>query len=88
MSKVMSKPPPNEAVASSEPKSKEFHERIEECFNIALCRQDNVIQEQKRIRRRVDYFVAKLEEQFGATYFSEGEEEGANYVPHDINIIT
>ncbi|KAG5533322.1 hypothetical protein RHGRI_027497 [Rhododendron griersonianum] len=94
-SKVMSEPPPNEAVASSEPKSKEFHERVEECFNITFCRQDNIIKgqdniikEQKRIRRRVDYFVAKLEEQFGATYFSEGEEEDANYVPHDINIIT
>ncbi|KAF7131534.1 hypothetical protein RHSIM_Rhsim09G0159300 [Rhododendron simsii] len=98
-SKAMSEPPPNEAVASSEPKSKEFHERVEECFNITFCGQDNIIKElaeqkkniikeQKRIRRRVDYFVAKLEEQFGATYFSEGEEEDANYVPHDINIIT
>ncbi|XP_058182424.1 uncharacterized protein LOC131300541 [Rhododendron vialii] len=94
-SKAMSEPPPNEAVASSEPKSKEFHERVEECFNITFCGQDNIIKEQKniikeqkRIRRRVDYFVAKLEEQFGATYFSEGEEEDTNYVPHDINIIT
>ncbi|XP_058182428.1 uncharacterized protein LOC131300545 [Rhododendron vialii] len=101
-SKAMSEPPPNEAVASSEPKSKEFHERVEECFNITFCRQDNIIQEQKniireqknmikeqkRIRRRVDYLVTKLEKQFGATYFSEGEEEDANYVPHDINIIT
>ncbi|KAF7132394.1 hypothetical protein RHSIM_Rhsim09G0162400 [Rhododendron simsii] len=94
-SKAMSEPPPNEAVASSEPKSKEFYERVEECFNITFCGQDNIIKEQKniikeqkRIRRRVDYFVAKLEEQYGATYFSEGEEEDANYVPHDINIIT
>ncbi|XP_058182421.1 uncharacterized protein LOC131300538 [Rhododendron vialii] len=87
-SKAMSEPPPNEAVASSDPKSKEFHERVEECFNITFCGQDNIIKEQKRIQRRVDYFVAKLKEQFGATYFSEGEEEDANYVPHDINIIT
>ncbi|KAI8539929.1 hypothetical protein RHMOL_Rhmol09G0220900 [Rhododendron molle] len=94
-SKVISEPPPNEAVASSEPKSKEFHERVEECFNVTFCRQDNIIKgqdniikEQKRIRRRVDYFVAKLEKQLGATYFSEGEEEDANYVPHDINIVT
>ncbi|XP_058183998.1 uncharacterized protein LOC131301639 [Rhododendron vialii] len=93
--KALSEPPPNEAVASSEPKSKEFHERVEECFNISFCRQDNIIKEQKniikeqkRIRRRIDYFVAKLEEQFGATYFSDEEEEDANYVPHDINIIT
>ncbi|XP_058182423.1 uncharacterized protein LOC131300540 [Rhododendron vialii] len=87
-SEAMSEPPPNEAVASSKPKSKEFHERVEECFNIIFCSQDNIIKEQKRIQRRVDYFVEKLEEQFGATYFSEGEEEDTNYVPHDINIIT
>ncbi|KAG5533320.1 hypothetical protein RHGRI_027495 [Rhododendron griersonianum] len=87
-SKAMSEPPPNEAVASSEPKSKEFHERVEECFNITFCRHDNIIKEQKRIRKRVDYFVTKLEEQFGATYFSEGGEEDANYGPHDINIIS
>ncbi|KAG5533318.1 hypothetical protein RHGRI_027493 [Rhododendron griersonianum] len=87
-SKAMSEPPPNEAVASSEPNSKEFHERVEECFNITFCHQDNIIKEQKRIRKRVDYFVTKLEEQFGATYISEGEEEDANYVPHDINIIS
>ncbi|KAF7133000.1 hypothetical protein RHSIM_Rhsim09G0161000 [Rhododendron simsii] len=87
-SKAMFEPPPNEAVASSEPKSKEFHERVEECFNIIFCSQDNIIKEQKRTQRRVDYFVAKLKEQFGATYFSEGDEVDANYVPHDINIIT
>ncbi|KAF7131599.1 hypothetical protein RHSIM_Rhsim09G0160000 [Rhododendron simsii] len=39
--KAMSEAPPNEAVASSEPKSKEFYERVDECFNIAICRQHN-----------------------------------------------
>ncbi|KAF7131846.1 hypothetical protein RHSIM_Rhsim09G0159800 [Rhododendron simsii] len=56
-SKAISEPPPNEAVASSKPKSKEFHERVEECFNITFCRQDNIIKEQKRIRRRVDKLI-------------------------------
>ncbi|KAI8539910.1 hypothetical protein RHMOL_Rhmol09G0219500 [Rhododendron molle] len=38
-SKALSEPPPNEAVASSEPKSKEFYERVDECFNITSSRQ-------------------------------------------------
>ncbi|KAF7131728.1 hypothetical protein RHSIM_Rhsim09G0161900 [Rhododendron simsii] len=80
-SKTVSEPAPNEAVASSKPKSKEFHERVEEWFNIIFCRQENIIKEQKRIRRRVAYCVTKLEDQFGAPYFSEGEEEDPTYVP-------
>ncbi|KAG5533329.1 hypothetical protein RHGRI_027504 [Rhododendron griersonianum] len=80
-SKAVSEPTQNEAVASSKPKSKEFHERVEEWFDIIFCRQENIIKEQKRIRRRVDYGVTKLEDQFGAPYFSEGEEEDPTYVP-------
>ncbi|KAI8539933.1 hypothetical protein RHMOL_Rhmol09G0221300 [Rhododendron molle] len=80
-SKAVSEPAPNEAVASSKPKSKEFNERAEEWFNIIFRRQENIIKEQKRIRRRVDYSVTKLEDQFGAPYFSEGEEEDPTYVP-------
>ncbi|KAG5533316.1 hypothetical protein RHGRI_027491 [Rhododendron griersonianum] len=38
-SKAIFEPPPNEAVASSEPKSKELYERVDECFNITSCRQ-------------------------------------------------
>ncbi|XP_058182416.1 uncharacterized protein LOC131300535 [Rhododendron vialii] len=38
-SQAMSEPPPNEAVASSEPKSKEFYERVDECFKITIRRQ-------------------------------------------------
>ncbi|KAG5533324.1 hypothetical protein RHGRI_027499 [Rhododendron griersonianum] len=73
--KAMSEPPPNEAVASYKPKSKEFNERVEEWFNIIFCCQDNIINEQKRIQKRGDYCVTKLEDQFGAPYFLEGEEE-------------
>ncbi|KAF7133515.1 hypothetical protein RHSIM_Rhsim09G0162600 [Rhododendron simsii] len=81
--KPVSEPPPNEAVASSKPKSKEFNERVEEWFNIIFCRQDNIINEQKRIRRRGDYCVTKWEDQFGAPYFSEGEEEDPTCVPDE-----
>ncbi|KAF7133332.1 hypothetical protein RHSIM_Rhsim09G0161700 [Rhododendron simsii] len=42
---------------------------------------ENIIKEQKRIQRRVAYCVTKLEDQFGAPYFSEGEEEDPTYVP-------
>ncbi|KAG5533327.1 hypothetical protein RHGRI_027502 [Rhododendron griersonianum] len=42
---------------------------------------ENIIKEQKRIWRRVDYGVKKLEDQFGAPYFSVGEEEDPTYVP-------
>ncbi|KAH7840860.1 hypothetical protein Vadar_022599 [Vaccinium darrowii] len=84
--KDMFEPSPSEAIASFKPKFKGFQRRVKEWFNIISSRQDDIIKGHNRIRRRVDYCVAKLGEQSSAPYVSdgsEGEEEDPSYVPDE-----
>ncbi|XP_057465634.1 uncharacterized protein LOC130755258 isoform X2 [Actinidia eriantha] len=64
---------------TQEPKSKDIKTRIDEWFQMLLCRQIEIAEEQKkdynRLRRWVDFCVTELEKLGDAKYKSESEEE-------------
>ncbi|XP_057510020.1 uncharacterized protein LOC130792514 [Actinidia eriantha] len=67
------------ATSTQEPKSKDIKTRIDEWFQMFLCRQTEIAKEQKkdynRLRRRVDFCVTELEKLGDVKYKSESEEE-------------
>ncbi|GFZ00441.1 hypothetical protein Acr_14g0000770 [Actinidia rufa] len=70
------------ATSTQEPKSKDIKTRIDEWFQMFLCRQTEIAKEQKkdynRLRRRVDFCVTELEKLGDVKYESESEEEEGN----------